>query len=52
MIILNNSVFYDMPKTGGSWVSEGLMAYANGEFIVGTSHQPPDNLAVYSFTFI
>jgi len=41
MIVLKNSIFYDIPKTGGSWVSEGLVAYMKGEFVLGSSHSPP-----------
>lgn len=58
MILLKNSIFYDVPKTGGSWVSEGLMAYNDATFVYGTSHEPPDpnDKEIYNkrftFTFI
>lgn len=58
MIILKNSIYYDIPKTAGSWISEGLTRYKVGKFEVGTSHNPPDpkdkqfHGKKLSFTFI
>lgn len=53
MIELKNSIFFDIPKTGGSWVSEGLVQYMDGNFISGTSHQPPTGKEKkFTFTFI
>ncbi len=54
MIVLENSVFYDIPKTGGSWISEGLTRYLNGHFVPGTSHFPPgsEHKDKLKFTFV
>ena len=53
MIELKNSIYFDVPKTGGSWVSEGLVQYMNGKFELGSSHQPPKGkYKKFTFTFI
>ena len=54
MIILENSVFYDVPKTGCSWVAEGLVLHAGGHFEDGSSHKPPEegDPDLFSFCFI
>jgi len=58
MILLKNSIFYDIPKTGCSWVAEGLVYTGMGQFIEKTSHRPPKKSdkkkhgKKYTFTFV
>lgn len=55
MIVLPKSVFYHVPKTGGSWVAEGVkQAFKDYEVPYGYGHASPVQCAVDkpSFCFV